>query len=260
MAALPRRTFLSTATGLPLATVLANPALAKAAANSLQPVSLITAIGRNVQAILALPAKMPAPAVMLIHEWWGLNDQIKAVAAELAKAGYVALAVDLYDGQIADTPDHAKALMEAVKPEEANDMLVSWIDDLTGAGKQTGMTTGKLGTLGWCFGGGWSLNAALATPTDACVVYYGRVNKTAAELAPLACPVLGHFATKDRWINKAMVEDFEAAMSEAGKTYEVFWYDANHAFANPTGARYDAADARLAWQRTMAYLEEQLRA
>ena len=92
-------------------------------------------------------------------------------------------------------------------------------------------------------------------PVDATVVCYGDVAKTAAELAPLQGPVQGHFAEQDQWINHAMVDGFSAAMREAGKTLEVYWYDADHAFANPTGARYDEADAKLAWERTLEFLK-----
>ena len=258
MTVLPRRAFLSAAAGLPLAAVLADPRLTRAAADSTESVTLTTRGGQSVTGALALPATLPAPAVLLIHEWWGLNDQIKAVAADLAQQGYVALAADVYKGQVADTPDKAREYMGSVTGEEATDTLVSWVDYLKADRKEAGQTSGKVGTVGWCFGGGWSLNTALATPTEGCVVYYGRVTKTAAELAPLACPVLGHFATEDKWINHEMVQGFEAAMDAAGKTYEVYWYEADHAFANPTGARYDAADAKLAWERTSAYLEKQL--
>ncbi|MEQ8654670.1 MAG: dienelactone hydrolase family protein [Kiloniellales bacterium] len=258
MTALPRRAFLSAAAGLPLAAVLADPKLTRAAADSTEMVEISTRAGRTVRGALAVPAKTPAPAVLLIHEWWGLNDQIKAVAAELAQQGYVALAADVYDGKVATTADGAKALMGAVNPADATDTLVSWVDDLKSVRKDAGQTSGKVGTVGWCFGGGWSLNTALATPTDACVIYYGRVNKTAAELAPLACPVLGHFATEDKWINKAMVDGFEAAMKKAGKQDDIYWYKANHAFANPTSARYDKADAKLAWERTSAFFTKQL--
>ena len=101
---------------------------------------------------------------------------------------------------------------------------------------------------------GWSLNASLVRPVDAAVVYYGRVNKTAAQLASLAGPVLGHFATLDKFINRKMVGGFERAMDAAGKIYDVHWYEASHAFANPTSARYDAEDAALAWKRTLAFL------
>lgn len=255
MTTLPRRSLLiGAACSLPLAAVLKDPKLARAAADSLEEVTITTAGGRQVTAALALPKADKAPAVLLIHEWWGLNDQIKAVAADLAQQGYVALAVDLYGAPAAETQDEAKALMEQMKPEEATDTLVSW----TGWLKESDRTTGKAATIGWCFGGGWSLNTALATPVSACVVYYGRVNKTAEELKPLACPVMGHFATQDRFIDRAMVEGFEAAMNEAGKTYEIYWYEADHAFANPSGGRYDAEDAALAWQRTLNFLDSSL--
>ena len=249
-----RRVLSGAACALPLAVVLKDPRLAKAAADSLETVSLTTPGGRNVTAALALPETATAPAVLLVHEWWGLNDQIKAVAADFAQQGYAALAIDLYGGQVADTADQAKALMGAVDGAAATDMLASWAGWL----KTHQRSTGKVGTVGWCFGGGWSLNTALATPVDGCVVYYGRVNKTAAELAPLACPVLGHFATQDQFINQAMVDGFLAAAKAAGKEVTAYWYEADHAFANPTGARYDAEDAALAWQRTQDFLTQRL--
>lgn len=251
----PRRSvLLGAACALPLAVVLKDPRLARAAAESTQEVSLVTAGGRTVTAALALPEAATAPTVLLIHEWWGLNDQIKAVAAELATLGYVALAVDLYGQPAATTPDEAKALMGALQPAEATDTLVSWIAWLRAHER----STGKVATLGWCFGGGWSLNAALATPTDGCVVYYGRVNKTPEDLAPLACPLLGHFATQDKTINREMVDGLLTSAKAASKDVVVYWYEADHAFANPTGARYDQEDAALAWERTTAYLKDRL--
>ena len=90
------------------------------------------------------------------------------------------------------------------------------------------------------------------------MVYYGRVEKPAADLKSLEGPVLGHFATRDKWINRDMVGKFEAAMKAAGKAYTSHWYEADHAFANPTGARYDAADAKLAWKRTLEFFKAHL--
>jgi carboxymethylenebutenolidase len=98
----------------------------------------------------------------------------------------------------------------------------------------------------------------VGTNVAATVVYYGNVAKSADQLAPLNGPVLGHFATRDRWINRTMVDGFDAAMRQAGKRLDAHWYDADHAFANPTSARYDAADAALAWQRTLAFLRANL--
>ena len=250
-----RRAVLTGLASLPLAAVLADPRLAAAAASGLEEVSIELPSGGSVTASLAMPETTPAPTVLLIHEWWGLNDQIKAVAADFAKQGYIALAVDLYGGEVATTPEGAKALMGAVDGAKATETLVAWGEWL----KSHDKGTGKLGTVGWCFGGGWSLNASLATPVDATVVYYGRVNKSAAELESLEGPVLGHFATQDGWINEEMVSGFTAAMDAAGKSYTVHWYEADHAFANPSGGRYDAADAKLAWERTTAFFEEQLK-
>lgn len=251
---LARREIVKGLAGLPLAAILASPSLSYAAAAALENVSIATAGGRKVNAALARPKTSPAAAIMLIHEWWGLNDQIKAVAAELAKEGYLALAIDLYDGKVATVPADARSYMKGVQRGEGIDTVKSW-----GAWLQRhDGSNGKLGTVGWCFGGGWSLNASLARPVAATVVYYGRVNRTAADLASLQGPVLGHFATRDQWINRDMVGGFERAMDAAGKAYEVHWYEADHAFANPTGARYDAPDAAKAWQRTLAFLKEHL--
>ena len=251
-----RRDFLKGLIALPLAAVLADPALAQSAAARLQPVTHRTPSGRAIEGVIAVPAKTPAPAVILIHEWWGLNDQIKAVANEFAEQGFVAIAVDLYKGKVAKTPDEAKALTGALDPVEARETLVAWIDML----KQDARTNGKVGTVGWCFGGGWSLNASLADPVDATVVYYGNVAKSADELKSLQGPLLGHFGTLDKNINRQMVEGFQKAAVEAGKQDQitVHWYEADHAFANPSGARYDAEDAKLAWERTMEFLRQNL--
>ncbi|MCY4313120.1 MAG: dienelactone hydrolase family protein, partial [Gammaproteobacteria bacterium] len=120
-----RRRFLKGLASLPLATVLAYPELARAAADSTQTVMLTTKGGQNVSAALAMPDSDKAPAILLIHEWWGLNDQIRSVAVELARLGYLALAVDLYGGEVADSPDGARALMQKVNPAVATDILVS---------------------------------------------------------------------------------------------------------------------------------------
>ena len=251
-----RRTLLRGLAGLPLAAVLADPLIAHAVAAGLETVRLTTAGGRDVGAAFARPAKTPAPAMVLVHEWWGLNDYIKSVAAEFANQGYLALAVDLFDGRVAGEPAEARAFTQAVgsNPDAATETLVGWIEWL----RKHKACNGKLGTIGWCFGGGWSLNASIASPVDATVIYYGDVRKSAAQLERLRGPVLGQFATLDGGINRPMVEGFEAEMAKAGKTLTVYWYEADHAFANPTGARYDADDAALAWQRTLAFLEASL--
>lgn len=242
------------AIGLPLAAVLADPNLARAQADSLETVSLTVPSGRTVSASLAMPADLPAGAVLLIHEWWGLNDQIKTVAAALAQEGYVALAVDLMGGEVATTPDQARALTGAVNPSEATETLTGWVDWLQAHER----TTGKVATIGWCFGGAWSFNVGAATPVDGTIIYYGRVPGDVETVSKLQGPVLGHFGTQDGFINRAMVDPFEAALEQAGKDADIHWYDANHAFANPTSARYDSEDAALSWSRTLAFLDEVL--
>ncbi|MFM9857942.1 dienelactone hydrolase family protein [Pseudoxanthobacter sp. M-2] len=252
VSATDRRAFLAGLGALPLAAVLADPVLAQAAAAKVTPVSITTVMGKPAKGFIAKPAQLPAPAIVLIHEWWGLNDQIKAVAADLADKGYIAIAIDLFGkDEPATTADEAKAQMAALNTEDATDAVSSWVyyaRDLQDA-------TDKVGTVGWCFGGAWSLNASIAAPVDATVIYYGNVTRTVSQLENLKGPVLGHFGTLDQSINKEMVEGFEKNMAAAGKadSLTVYWYDADHAFANPTGSRYDAADAATAWQRTLDF-------
>ncbi|OSQ36607.1 dienelactone hydrolase family protein [Thalassospira mesophila] len=250
-----RRLFLKGLAVLPLAVVLADPVLAHAAASTLKKVTITAPTGETMMAEVILPAKLPASAVVMIHEWWGLNDQIRATAAEYAQQGYIALAVDLYGKPAATTANGAKELMASVDSVAATSKLKASVAYL----KDHKDCTGKVGVVGWCFGGGWSLNTALATDVDACVIYYGNVAKTPQQLASLNAPVMGHFGTLDQNINKSMVDGFEKSLKAAGKTeYQIFWYEANHAFANPTGGRYDDADATLAWQRTMNFFTEKL--
>jgi len=239
---------------VPLATVLADPALVRAAAASLHEYTIHTPNGRRVSGALAMPQAVPAPTVVLIHEWWGLNDQIKAVTAEFGRLGYLAVAVDLMGGKVATTPEEARDLAGQVDAGQATDTLAGWIDWL----RVHDASNRKIGTIGWCFGGGWSLAASIASPVEATVIYYGRVDRKAEELKRLNGPVLGHFALHDRFIDQAMVSAWEAEMDKAGKRYSAYWYDADHAFANPTGARYDEADAKLAWQRSLQFFEENL--
>lgn len=252
-----KRLFLKGMVALPLAAVLADPLLAQSAGERMQTVTITLPDGRTAQADLALPQKAegPLPAVILIHEWWGLNNQIRAVANELAQAGFMALAVDLYNGEVATTREDAERLRKAMDPAWATAALVGWASWLRAHAR----SNGRVGTLGWCFGGGWSLDASLATPIDATVIYYGDVKRTEGQLLTLAGPVLGHFGTLDKRINAEMVGFFEREMAKAAKTdLTVHWYTADHAFANPTGARYDEDDAALAWARTMAFLHRHL--
>jgi carboxymethylenebutenolidase len=250
-----RRAFVKGLISLPLAAVLADPVLAQAAGKSLESVTIDIPSGGTASGVVAYPEQANAPTLLIIHEWWGLNDQIKAMAKEFAAQGFLTVAVDMYNGRVATTRDDAKAYMSGMDVAWGNRAVAAWVDWLRNNSKGNG----KVGTCGWCFGGGWSLQTSLVTPVDATVIYYGRVNKSAADLASLNSPVLGHFGTEDKSINAEMVGGFEKALDAAGKTgYTHHWYTANHAFANPSGARYDADDAALAWSRTLAFLHKHL--
>jgi carboxymethylenebutenolidase len=249
-----RRSVLKGLVGLPLAAVLADPNLAHAVAETTTLVKLKTKAGLDVAGALAKPAKMPAPIIVLVHEWWGLNDQIKATANEFASQGYLALALDLFQGRVATNPEEARALIQSTQPDAALDTVTSWID--WARNHQDG--TRKVGIVGWCFGGGWALNGSVAAPVDATVIYYGKCDLPAEQLEHLKGPVLGHFGSQDPNIDKPMVARFEAAMHQAGRPYTVYWYDAGHAFANPTGNNFNKADTQRAWARTMDFLRTNL--
>ncbi|QGG79928.1 dienelactone hydrolase family protein [Litorivicinus lipolyticus] len=250
-----RRQFIKGVAALPIAYVLADPLLAQAAAHKGSTVTIESA-GGTVSGHLALPKEPDnAPTVLLIHEWWGLNDQIKAMANELAEQGYRALAVDLYQGGVAGNRDEAMALVRAVEETQANQTLAAWVKWAREQGN------GKVATLGWCFGGGWSLQAGLNHNPDASVIYYGRMDAQPNQLSNLSTPLLGHFGTLDRSINEDMIGAFQAKLSGAGKAdlLEAHWYTADHAFANPTGSRYDEDDAALAWSRSLTFLAQHIK-
>ena len=255
---IPRRTMLKGAASLPLAAVLADPLITQAVAATTDTVTIKTAGGQSISCALALPQQAKGPTLLLIHEWWGLNDQIKAVAVDYAKQGYVALAPNLYGVPPATTPAGAKKLMGAfmAKPKAGFEAVGACVNWLRGHARGTG----KVGTVGWCFGGGWSLNASIAAPVDATVIYYGHVIRPPEMLKKLKGPVLGHFATRDKWINRDMVSKFEAGMKAAGKGGQLttHWYEADHAFANPSSSRFDEAASKLAWNRTADFYKKHL--
>ncbi len=213
-----------------------------------------------VYGFFAAPADMfePMPAVIMIHEWWGLNDNIRAMASRLAGEGYIVFAVDLFAGNVASSPEEARQLMLAVieSPESANRNIISafeFVSETAGAP--------RVGSLGWCFGGGWSLNAALLLPDelDASVIYYGQVTADEDKLRLLNTPLLGLFGAEDRGIKIDTVEAFGAALEHLRKDYEIHIYPGvGHAFANPTGNNYDAASADDAWRRTLEFFGRHL--
>jgi len=249
-----RRLFIKGLLALPLATILSDVYLVHAQASKGEMISAEMAGGSTISAYLSRAEKPDAPVVILIHEWWGLNDHIKAMAEEISSKGFHALAIDLFKGSVATDRDGAMAQIRALNNDDAQTTLAHWIDWARKNG------SGKIATLGWCFGGGWSLQAALSNQFDACVIYYGNVKVNADQLASLNMPVLGHFGSLDQSINPEMVGQFQKQLKIAGKAdlLTTHWYNANHAFANPTGGRYDEEDAQLAWARTHAFLSAHL--
>lgn len=211
------------------------------------------------RAYLSLPGgEAPLPALVVIHEWWGLNGHIKHWSDRLANAGYAALAVDLYGGKTATTPDDAMTYMKAVDPAAAKKTLLAAYQLL---GKDPRVKASKRGSIGWCFGGKWSLELALAAPDlDAAVVYYGHVETDADRLAELQTPLLAIFGTKDPSLNPDFVKKFSFGLEQSGgKDFEVVSYEGNHAFANPSSERYDEEAAGQAWKKVQGFLESQLR-
>lgn len=219
-----------------------------------------TVKGRAVRGHLAYPVEAHGalPAVMVFHEWWGLNDNVKAAADRLAGQGYVVLAVDLYGGEVATTPDRAQALMEkALADDEARAQNVR----AAYAYLETQTPASAIATLGWCFGGAMSFETATMFPDKvaATVIFYGSVSSDPQVLEPLQMPILGLFGGADAHVPAAGAREFEAALHRLGKEAEVKVYDgAGHAFANPSGENYQKDAAEDAWQRTLAFLDQHL--
>lgn len=212
------------------------------------------------QGYFVTPAKAEGtlPGVIVFHEWWGLNDNIRRMADRLAAQGYAVLAADMYGGKSAETPDDAKQLMATAlkNPKELDrniDAAYAYLKDTAKAG--------KIATLGWCFGGSLSFEAAqeLSGKLAATVIYYGFVNDQPQRLAKMKAPVLGLFGGKDDGIPAATVAAFARGLEALGARPIVKIYpEAGHAFANPSGQAYRKDDAEDAWKRTLDFLGENL--
>ena len=203
------------------------------------------------------------PAVVMIHENRGLNEHIKMMADTLAKEGYVVLAVDLFNGQVALTQEDAGLLSGAVRenPAEAIANLqaaVRYLASLENA------DASRISSLGWCFGGQQSLQLALNTESDyplsSTVIYYGRLVTDPQELFKIKWPVLGIFGDQDDSISVEDVRNFEGALNSIGIPNEIYLYEGvGHAFANPSRDSYAPAQTADAWQKTLAFLENSTR-
>ena len=214
----------------------------------------------TVNAILYTPqGKGPFPALVVIHEWWGLNDWVKDQASRLADQGYVALAIDLYRGKVATTPDEAHQIMRGVPEDRANRDLLAASAFLRA---QRNVNPARIGSIGWCMGGGYSLDLAIADPKlKVAVINYGHLASDDATLKKINAAILGIFGGQDKGIPPADVKKFEAQLKALGKTAEIHIFpDAGHAFQNPNNKTgYRADDAAEAWKLTTAFLEKYLK-
>ena len=214
----------------------------------------------TVQGILYTPAgKAPFPAIIVIHEYWGLNDWVKEQASKLSYEGYVTLAIDLYRGKVATTPDMAHEIMRGVPEDRAKRDLHAAFEFL--ASLPT-VKPDRIGAIGWCMGGGYSLDVALQEPTLAAdVINYGHLATDPDAMKKIHAPILGLFGAQDHGITPDDVHKFEASMKQLGKQVDIKIYDdAGHAFENPNNKDgYRAADAADAWKRTVDFLATTLK-
>ncbi len=194
--------------------------------------------------------------LFVIQEWWGLNDYIIKEADQLYTdlgSDVNVLAVDLYDGKVATNRDSAGKYMKELSPERGAAII-------QGAIKYAGAKA-KIASIGWCMGGGWSLQTALLAGKQdiGCVMYYGMPVQDVAKLKTLNTDVLGIFAKQDKWITVEQANEFEKNMKAAGKKVEVHFYDADHAFANPSNPQYDKTATADAYKISLAYLKSHLK-
>jgi carboxymethylenebutenolidase len=193
------------------------------------------------------------PGVVVIQEWWGLNDQICGVADRFARAGYNALAPDLYKGKMTTEPDEANHLMTDLDFPDATRQ------DLTGAVTYMRERSNKIAVTGFCMGGALTIAAAVhVIDIDAAVCFYGIPPRELADPAKIRAPFQGHFADRDDWCTPAKVDELEAALKRAGAKHEIHRYDAAHAFFNERSPAYDFGSANLAWDRTAGFLKKWL--
>lgn len=214
--------------------------------------------GGDVQGYLSVPDTLArSPGVIVVQEWWGLVPHIKDVADRFAREGYIALAPDLYHGRSTTEPDEAEKLMLDMQREAAERELRAATRFLA----EHPMCTGRVGTVGFCLGGGLSLLAACTNAAvTACVDFYGVLPGGRPECSRLAAPVLGLFGERDPWVPPDAVQQLEGELRAMGKTVETVVYPgADHAFFNDTAPSYDPNAAADAWRRTLEWFNRYLK-
>lgn len=212
--------------------------------------------GAKAPGYLALPADPEhAPGIVLIEEWWGVNDNIKSIADAYAAAGYRTLVPDLYRGRVAATGDEANHLMQGL------DFIDAATQDVRGAAVYLKRQRAKVGVTGYCMGGALTLLASMHVPElDAAVVFYGYPPPEAGDPATISIPLMAHWAKRDEFFKSDGIAPIEERLKAGGVAHEFYWYDTGHAFSNPGGiGNYDAAAAQLAWERTLEFWNRTLR-
>ncbi len=194
------------------------------------------------------------PGVVVIQEWWGLNDQIRGVADRFARAGYNALAPDLYEGRVTQEPDEANHMMSGL------DFPGATHQDLRGAAQHLqGAGNGRVAVMGYCMGGALTIASAVHVPEcDVAVCFYGIPPREFADASTIAVPFQGHFANDDDWCTPEAVDALEADLKAGGVEHELYRYDAEHAFCNEVSDAYHVASARESWSRMADFLADKL--
>jgi carboxymethylenebutenolidase len=208
--------------------------------------------GKACAGYLATPkAGARAPGFVVIQEWWGLNDQIKKTGDRLAEAGYRALVPDLYRGKVATAADEANHMMANLNFADAAG------EDIRGAVQYLKQSSKKVTVGGFCMGGALTILAALCVPEmDAGACFYGIPPLEAGDVKKIKIPMIFHFANRDDWCTPAKVNELEAALKQTKSQFELYRYDAQHAFMNEVRPQvYDAACAKKAWDRTLKFLK-----
>ena len=211
--------------------------------------------GKSCPGYLATPkAGAGAPGFVCIQEWWGLNEQIKRTADRLADAGFRALVPDLYRGKVAKAADEANHMMKGLNFPDAAEQ------DVRGAVQCLKQSSKKVAVGGFCMGGALTILAAARVPEmDAGACFYGIPDLSATELKKIKIPLTCHFAKQDGWITPAKVTELEAVLKQSKSKFEIYSYDAQHAFMNELRPEvYDPSSAKLAWDRTLKFLKSAL--
>jgi carboxymethylenebutenolidase len=218
-------------------------------------ITLKTADGKDANGYVLMAKKKTNNWIFVFQEWWGLNDHIKRESEKLYNdLGNVnVLALDMYDGKLATTPGDAGKYMSEFKQDRGNAIVQGAIDFV---GKSA-----KIGTIGWCFGGGQSMQASLTAgkQSAACVIYYGMPETDLERLKKLNSDVLNIWPTQDQWINKDVTDKFEASMKSAGKQLTTKSYDADHAFANPSNPKFNPEFTADAYKHTLEFFKARLK-